>query len=630
MNGVLKACAAFLLSAAFLCAASADATVVPRLAGVESPTASPYDFDQVGTRCEASSAVRDTSLAYAGSASLKVHTEDDAACGGPYARGIFQTNTPYHLVQGDDFWFGAAIYLPAGFYSAHTSYTDLIRIDSYVKDDSTDTPFEDRAEINFASWDNDDLYVRAARGATARKLFGPISPTQLPEGKWNWVEIHVELNSEEHWAATELKINGVSQGETHAANLFEGAAPLNRLRYGIVSTGTSGSGNLTAYFDRASISPTERTPTPSASESRVSLWRLNEASGSTAPDTMGAAPGTYVNEPTLGVSGIVGSRVDAAASFDGSNDHVAITPTAPLNMKGGLTLEAWAKADALQGSVIRRNNSYELRPQSDGSVLFRVWVNGTLQSLTSATGLVSAGSIHHLVGTYDGANMRIYVNGSQVASRSQTGSISHSGGTLYIGRNDGSSTYFDGVIDEVAIHSEALSAGTVLDHFEEGEYLDQVSNPSATTNLSGWSTPSLGTFSRSTASFYSAPASFMLQYSASLNKAYEPVVTTVSDPVETALEAGRPYIFRFQSRKGSGDLFAPTGGCIRLYLSGGGQSTHCAPQDDDKTWQSRAVSFKPSADVEAYQAEFSLWPESFLGWATASMHFDNVELVAAG
>lgn len=466
-------------------AATASAEPVPRLADLERPTASPFDFDQVSRRCATSIATHDTTLAYSGSASLKVHTEDNPACGGAFARGIFRANSTRHLVEGDDFWFGAAIYLPAGFYSAHTSYTDLLRVDSYVHDNSTSTPFADRAEINFASWSNNDLYVRAARGDTPIKLIGPITPAQLPEESWNWVELHVKLSPTDGTAYTELKINGKSLGSSTTANLFAGAAPLNRLRYGLVSTGWSGSGNLTAHFDRASISPTERGPIPppntepepvppTESEpipSQASLWRLDELSGTTAADAMGASPGVYVNGPTLAVGGLVRDDLDTAASFDGVDDHVAITPTAPLDLKDGVTLEAWVKADTFRGSMIRRNNSYELRPQSNGSVLFRVWIDGTVQSLTSGTETVSAGDIHHLVGTYDGASMKIYADGLQVASRLQAGPMSHDLNPLYIGRNDYLDTYFKGIIDEVAIYSEALSADTVLERFERGRIL---------------------------------------------------------------------------------------------------------------------------------------------------------------
>lgn len=268
---------------------SAAAEVASRVAGAEAQASEAYGFDQVSTHCPSSLAARDTTAAYAGEASLAVHTENEPECGGPYARGIFQANGDEHLVAGDDFWFGAAIYLPIGFYADHTSYTDLMRVDSYVNDESQSTPFANRAEINFASWDDDELYVRAAKGSTNVDLIGPISPQLLSEGAWHWVEIHVDLDSSTGLAYTELKIDGSTVGSSSRQNLFAGAEPLNRLRFGIVSTGTAGSGTLTAYFDRASIGASERGPIPSPSKSPLLLDTGSEA-GATLAAAFGGTP----------------------------------------------------------------------------------------------------------------------------------------------------------------------------------------------------------------------------------------------------------------------------------------------------------------------------------------------------
>ena len=633
-----RATAALLVGCSFLAvAAPATATVVPRLAGAEAPTSSPFDFDQAVGQCEKSSATRDTTLAYAGTASLKVHTENDdpAKCKAIYARGIFEANSPYHFVEGDEFWFGAAIYLPKGFYEAHNNYTDLLRIDSYVNDKSESTPFEERAEINFASWENDDLYVRAAMGKTPIDLIGPISPSELPEGAWNWVEIKVHLSTTEGNAWTQLRINGKTAGSSILPNLFPKAAPLNRLRYGIVSTAEGGSGNLTAYFDRASISLSERGSTPAPDENRVSLWRLNEVSETTAADTMGTAPGTYINGPTQDIWGIVGSGLDNATSFDGADDHVSVVPTAPLNMKAGVSLEAWIKPDALQGSVLRRNNSYELRPQGDGSVLFRVWVGGNVQSLTSAKGTVTTNSIQYLVGTYDGKAMKLYVDGTQIASQELSGTLTHGSSTLYIGHNDGAGTYFDGIIDEPAIYSEALGSAVILERYEDGntrtEAITQPSNPSATTNLSGWSTPEAGELFRSTTQFHSSPASFLLTIPQA-NEFDFPVLETVSDKVNATLSAGEPYTFRFRGRWGgkAPGLQYFSGGCIRLYLTDKSEKSYCASQKEDTEWKAFGVSFVPTAKTESYRIELIFKPDGFLGANWGSLYFDDIELIPAG
>jgi hypothetical protein len=255
---IIKRFLIFLIFLLLLSSGSADASVVARLAGVESPTVSPYDFDQVSTNCSGSTAARDTSKAYAGTASLKVHIEATECS--PYARGIFNSNSPNHIVEGDDLWFGAAIFLPTGFFSAHTKYTDLIRMDSYVTDGGTLNKTAEQQSINFASFSNDDIYVQAESNEGAITLAGPLSPSVLSENAWHWVEIHAVLDKDNGQALTQIKIDGISQGTSTSRNIFAGRADFNRLRYGLVSAGSSGSGNLTMYVDRASISSTERGP----------------------------------------------------------------------------------------------------------------------------------------------------------------------------------------------------------------------------------------------------------------------------------------------------------------------------------------------------------------------------------
>lgn len=445
---------------------NAHASVTSRLAGLESPTASPYDFDQVSTNCSGSTAARDTSKAYAGAASLKIHIEATECS--PYARGIFNSNSPNHIVEGNDLWFGAAIFLPSGFFTAHTKYTDLIRADSYVTDGGELNEVAKQQSINFASFSNDDIYVQAESSEGATTLVGPLSPSVLSENAWHWVEIHAVLDKDNGEAFTQLKIDGVSQGSSTSANIFGGRADFNRLRYGLVSAGSSGSGNLTMYVDRASVNSSERGPLTSTTPGLVSYWRLGEASGTTAADTQGVSSGAYVNNPGLGAAGLLAGESDTAVDFDGKDDHVSITPVSALNMTSEVTLEAWIKADALQGSIIRRNNSYELRAQSDGSVLFRVWVGEAVQSLTSTEGKVKTGAVYHVAGTYDGSTMRIFLNGKEIASKAQSGSLTHNSNTLYFARNDFSNTYFDGEIDEVAIYDEALPEATLSQHYQSG------------------------------------------------------------------------------------------------------------------------------------------------------------------
>ena len=232
-----------------------------KLAGLESPTTSPYDFDQVSVPggCALDTAARDTTRAYAGSASLKVHVE--GACDG-YARGVFNENGTNHFASGDDVWVGTALYLPTGFWAAHTGYTDFMRLDSYVDDSGNTNPDSARQYVTLASFGDDSIWLRSsAVGSTTNDLVGPLPTSALPEGQWNWVEAHLKLSPTNGSAVSELKINGVSKGSSTLANLFSGRAALNRVRYGIVSeAGSAGSGNLTAWVDRARVGRTELGP----------------------------------------------------------------------------------------------------------------------------------------------------------------------------------------------------------------------------------------------------------------------------------------------------------------------------------------------------------------------------------
>ena len=78
--------------------------------------------------------------------------------------------------------------------------------------------------------------------------------------------------------------------------------------------------------------------------------------------------------------------------------------------------------------------------------------------------LPSTGAWHLLVGTYDGANLRLYVDGTQVASAAATGSMPVTTDQLVIGSKTPTSTagdHFNGKIDDVRIYNYALTAAEV-------------------------------------------------------------------------------------------------------------------------------------------------------------------------
>ena len=97
--------------------------------------------------------------------------------------------------------------------------------------------------------------------------------------------------------------------------------------------------------------------------------------------------------------------------------------------------------------------------------------SGTLLSARSPAGL-AADTWQHVVGSYDGAMMRLYLNGGLVALQADTGSSGGGGLQPYIGLGPGpwggGAQWFYGAVDEVSIWGSALSAYEVATLYASG------------------------------------------------------------------------------------------------------------------------------------------------------------------
>src|SRR5207342_1176195 len=67
----------------------------------------------------------------------------------------------------------------------------------------------------------------------------------------------------------------------------------------------------------------------------------------------------------------------------------------------------------------------------------------------------------HLAATYDGSVVALYVNGAQVATQFTTGPIASSGNALRIGSNSIWGEPFNGLIDEVRVYNQPLTAAQI-------------------------------------------------------------------------------------------------------------------------------------------------------------------------
>jgi len=166
--------------------------------------------------------------------------------------------------------------------------------------------------------------------------------------------------------------------------------------------------------------------------------------------------------------------------FDGIDDYVEIGDAPELDLLTELSVATWIKPESIPSSglktILSKDENYEFHLNSSGEIF---WWWGTNSFSTSGAG-ISAGNWYHVAITYKSGKQSIYVNGVEKGSRAFTGNLPLNNDPLQIGQDQGyAGRYFHGLIDEVSLYSNALSATDVndiylkthpcisyLDHFE--------------------------------------------------------------------------------------------------------------------------------------------------------------------
>ena len=202
------------------------------------------------------------------------------------------------------------------------------------------------------------------------------------------------------------------------------------------------------------------------------LLHLNETSGSTFADSSGSN-----NNATSNNVSFTTGYFDKALQFNGSSSNLIIPNNASLNPTTALTLEAWVKwninpsSGANWAQIIDKNvdDQYQLQhSQTNNAFEFALRTSTGRRYILGTTAPVQ-GVWYHIVATYDGSFMRIYVNGNFERSGAATGTINTSTTPVYIGSRTTSDRNFNGVIDEVAIYSRALSASEISSRYNAGK-----------------------------------------------------------------------------------------------------------------------------------------------------------------
>src|SRR3989344_2132786 len=160
-----------------------------------------------------------------------------------------------------------------------------------------------------------------------------------------------------------------------------------------------------------------------------------------------------------------GHNKSGAYSFDGVDDYISVASSGTLHqIRNNITVSFWTKNDVTPAQwdmLISRTTStswadgWGVFYDSGTAVNFFVghWSNNVATATSTPT------KWNHIVGTYDGNNIRIYVNGVEGTADSVTSDdlTTPSEVDLEIGRGAADAYNFDGHLDELMIFNRSLS-----------------------------------------------------------------------------------------------------------------------------------------------------------------------------
>lgn len=186
---------------------------------------------------------------------------------------------------------------------------------------------------------------------------------------------------------------------------------------------------------------------------------------------------------TLTLSGVttgVAGRVVNGWSFNGTSNYASMASWPSLST--AYTFEGWVKAPSAQGmtgdyhTLIRRDGTDIVLLRVRGSNITgnvnpgqaEAYVAGT--TLTSGTSFrVDDGNWHHIALTVSGTAATLYVDGvSRATATTSKSTYSMGTGAAYIGAASGTSEFFKGAMDEVAVYNTALSSTRIAAHYTAG------------------------------------------------------------------------------------------------------------------------------------------------------------------
>ena len=196
----------------------------------------------------------------------------------------------------------------------------------------------------------------------------------------------------------------------------------------------------------------------------IAVWLFDENGGDTAADASGNShTGDIIDAKR--VPGKIGRALD----FDGNGSIVEIPHHADFDLTA-YTISAWVKTNpngkwqTVLGKepIAGRPRNYGVFIAGNTKLLGVNYTTGANWKTAFSTTVAADGKWHHVAATYDGKTLRAYMDGEMEGETATDIPPDHNTEPIRIGRwGAPRGDYMAGIIDEVAIFSQALTTDEI-------------------------------------------------------------------------------------------------------------------------------------------------------------------------
>lgn len=196
----------------------------------------------------------------------------------------------------------------------------------------------------------------------------------------------------------------------------------------------------------------------------VSYWPMDEASGTTVADVKGSNTAT-----ATGTTFIADGKFGKSRALNGTSGSYINIPGLTFTATA-FTVEFWFKPVSCsnynnQIGAINSWGAFQFQTDSNCAVFVGTDSTNRFTPTDLPANTITLNQWQHVVYTYDGSQGRFYKNGQLLVGPKTMNSPTAWGGMI-LGQVDAQT--INGSIDEVRVYSAAITAATVLQHWQEG------------------------------------------------------------------------------------------------------------------------------------------------------------------